>query len=320
MQQECKDALFVLHNLENASWQIAYKSAIRLDNCNECNHKYDREIMAGLEYSLGHGLRLNKYPDDTLLAYRHLLVKYMKYGNSYNKKIRSILDEIANQSHIPEWYWYFRVRYAFISEKRLLNRKIKNLKDGLESYYLEEGQRPKNLNKKFDTFIKSVETKTVDEIGDDLFDDVQLASKLKLIFQDHGGARRVEANISTFNVPSEFKHENRILFVGACKVPRSDILELIKQEGLDPNSFDMILNYEEAKKFDFESLKHSRKYQAVLLGPTPHNVMGVNGYDNIGQRMRVESGFPPVINLRKDRGISKTRIQTALSKLRKKLK
>lgn len=318
MEQECKEALFVLRNMEGGSWQIVYKSAIRLDNCDSCHNKYDNLLMAAFEYCFDNGLKLTRYPDDTLLAYRHILAKYKLYGSSYKTKARQILDKISELDDVPEWYWYYRVRNSFLSEKRLLSRKIRNLKEGLNEYYLEEGQRPKNLNKRFSSFVQSINSKILTEVEDDLETDMIIVNELKQIFKVYSKNTNLDlVEYDDFNVVRTVEMNDKVLLIGACKITVKDIKNAIKECGMKPTKFDIITDYEETKKFDFGLLKNSMKYSCVILGPTYHSVRGVRGYKSISQRFDLEEGFPKKFELRKDKGISLEKLNEVLLEVKK---
>ena len=314
MCEKCLNEIKIIRNNKNDTWQNIYASCRAIYNCSECRDKYDRELIKGLEYCFDNGLSLEKYSSDTLVAYRIILEKYIKYGNTYIKKAESILEKISNYEDIPEWYWYFKTKNSYIASKRLLTRKIKHLEEDITEYYLQEGQKPKDLCRKFSEFIDSIEKKEMETIDYIVSEDMELAKRIRDIYDEFKMTKKNNNNqIKNFEVLKIVNSNNKkVVVIGDSSVANSALTNKMKELGYKEDLVEMVINYNDIKKYDFNLLKNSSRIGVIILGPIPHQVIGINGYESIHQRMRIERGFPKLIELEKHMPISLNSFENAL--------
>ena len=70
--------------------------------------------------------------------------------------------------------------------------------------------------------------------------------------------------------------------------------------GVDPNTIEFYLNYEDGKKMRFEKYKGNKDYCAILVGPIPHSSKSKGDYPSAVAMMEHEEGYPRVIKLGKN--------------------
>lgn len=110
----------------------------------------------------------------------------------------------------------------------------------------------------------------------------------------------------------------KVIVFGTDGLKRKDLIGIITSLKLDKNKFEFV-EYSEATNKNFDVLRESSKYSAVLLGPTPHSVVGKGDFSSIIARIEKEKEFYPYfIRLADKTGnlkISKTCFREALQKL-----
>lgn len=57
-----------------------------------------------------------------------------------------------------------------------------------------------------------------------------------------------------------------------------------------------ITDYDKITNLNFRNFKHSNKYAAIIVGPMPHSVKGMNGYSSGLEMLRSEPGYPLVVD------------------------
>ncbi len=57
-----------------------------------------------------------------------------------------------------------------------------------------------------------------------------------------------------------------------------------------------ITDYDKITNLDFRNFQYSNKYAAIIAGPMPHSVKGMNGYSSGLEMLRSEPGYPPVFD------------------------
>ncbi len=111
--------------------------------------------------------------------------------------------------------------------------------------------------------------------------------------------------------------DGKIVVIGATDVKESVLLSVAKQLGLDKDRFEFLLNYHEAKKYDYKKLQYAPQYRVVLFGPIPHSVNDKGNSSNIIAEMEKTQGYPRIIRLtaNNDLKITKSNFKQELEKL-----
>ena len=105
-----------------------------------------------------------------------------------------------------------------------------------------------------------------------------------------------------------------ILILGASRIKESDIQGICKTFGLTKDNVTLI-DLDGSKTLDIDRWRYNCPFQGILAGPTPHSTVGAKGYSSVIQRLKVEEGFPPTIDVRSESGelkISKSSFRKAL--------
>ena len=84
----------------------------------------------------------------------------------------------------------------------------------------------------------------------------------------------------------------RLLIAGQSDVKKEHIFGILKRLGIDKNRVDMILDYDEMKRFKWNDIQYSSKYSDVVFGACPHSVTGKGDYSSVIARMESEEGWP----------------------------
>ena len=88
------------------------------------------------------------------------------------------------------------------------------------------------------------------------------------------------------------KSSVRLLIAGQSDVKKEHIFGILKKLGIDKNRVDMILDYDELKRFKWNDIQYSSKYSDVVFGACPHSVIGKGDYSSVISRMESEEGWP----------------------------
>lgn len=91
----------------------------------------------------------------------------------------------------------------------------------------------------------------------------------------------------------------RVLVVGdGSQISEGKLRSLIRGQGYDTKLFDIVLGYGALKHFNFDRLRNSNIYMAVMVGPIPHSVPGKrDGSSIITQMENHPESYPSVIRL-----------------------
>ena len=98
---------------------------------------------------------------------------------------------------------------------------------------------------------------------------------------------------SAYCVPNTGK----IVVIGQSEVKADILLTVAGKLGLDKKRFELYLEYEDAKKFNFRKMQYNPGYCAVLVGPMPHSGTAKGEYSSMIAAIELESGYPPVVRL-----------------------
>lgn len=90
----------------------------------------------------------------------------------------------------------------------------------------------------------------------------------------------------------------RIIVIGETRLKPDVFYAIGKALGIKKDRFELYLEYEDAKRFDFSKTQYKPEYALIMVGPMPHS--GVSKGDSSGIITALEqrnSGYPPVVRL-----------------------
>lgn len=103
----------------------------------------------------------------------------------------------------------------------------------------------------------------------------------------------------------------KILVIGESQIKLNVLKAIIQNLGIDFKRFELCLDYNDTKNFNFNKLRYNSQYSLVLVGAMPHKTSGTGDFSSAIARMEQEDGFPPVVRF-KDLKITKTTLKEAL--------
>lgn len=95
----------------------------------------------------------------------------------------------------------------------------------------------------------------------------------------------------------EVYKKGKIVVIGQSDVNLEVLLSIAKQLGLDKKRFELYLEYEDAKKFNFQKMQWQPTYSLLMVGPMPHSGSGKGDYGSVISALESEDGYPPVVRL-----------------------
>lgn len=108
----------------------------------------------------------------------------------------------------------------------------------------------------------------------------------------------------------------KILVIGHSNVRKRDLRGIIRSMQLDPNRFELVINYQDTKNYSFSKLAYNERYDCILAGPMPHKVKGVEDASSIISKMENEDDvYPPLVRIMNQSGelkITKSSFKRAL--------
>lgn len=109
----------------------------------------------------------------------------------------------------------------------------------------------------------------------------------------------------------------KILFVGDMGISLDILYTIAKKEFDITRDRIKTLDYQEAKHFDFQSLKWYSEYTDIVVGPNAHKAIGIDGYNSLISMIKAEQeNFPLLTEAIDSTGklkFTKTSIRKALS-------
>lgn len=115
----------------------------------------------------------------------------------------------------------------------------------------------------------------------------------------------------------ETNKNGKIVVIGDSHVKESKLLGVIKELGLNPDSFEFCLDYEKAKTYPYKKLRYDPNYRLVLFGPVPHNSSGKQHSSSVIAEMKSHEGYPriEVLNANNAVKITKSNFKDILERL-----
>ena len=92
----------------------------------------------------------------------------------------------------------------------------------------------------------------------------------------------------------------KIVVIGQSDVKAEVLLSIGKKLGIEKERFELYLDYEDAKHFNFKKIQWQPSYSAVLVGPMPHSGISKGDFGSIISAIECGEGYPPVIRLGKN--------------------
>lgn len=89
----------------------------------------------------------------------------------------------------------------------------------------------------------------------------------------------------------------KIVVIGQSDVPAESLLAIAKKLNIDKNRFELYLDYEDAKTFNFQKMQWQPSYSLIMVGPMPHSGKGKGDYGSIIAALEAEDGYPPIVRL-----------------------
>ncbi len=114
----------------------------------------------------------------------------------------------------------------------------------------------------------------------------------------------------------EVYKSGKIVVIGQSDVKPDILLSIAKKLGLEKERFELYLNYEDAKTFDFDRLQWNPRYSLLMVGPMPHSGIIKGDYSSIISALETKDGYPPVVRLGSNTlKITKSDFKTKLSEM-----
>lgn len=89
----------------------------------------------------------------------------------------------------------------------------------------------------------------------------------------------------------------KIVVIGRSDVKAEVLLSIAKKLGLNKSRFELHLEYDDAKDFNFRKMQWQPTYSLIMVGPMPHSGSGKGDYSSIISAIESEDGYPPVVRL-----------------------
>ena len=100
-----------------------------------------------------------------------------------------------------------------------------------------------------------------------------------------------------------YLRHRKILVIGDSQVSEGRLKTAAKKMGYDPTLFDFILDYDQASRYGFRSLRRSPVYGLVVFGAVSHSTEDKGDYESIIAKMKAETNdYPLTIDARDEAG------------------
>jgi hypothetical protein len=84
----------------------------------------------------------------------------------------------------------------------------------------------------------------------------------------------------------------KILIIGESSIRENVIEGIFKEYGISKSRIEAVLDYEHAKKYNFEKLQWNSNYGAILFGPIPHSAKGKKDSSSIITEIEANEAYP----------------------------
>ena len=89
----------------------------------------------------------------------------------------------------------------------------------------------------------------------------------------------------------------KIIVIGRSDVKAKVLLSIAKSLGLSKDRFELYLDYEDGKTFDFEKAHWKPQYALIMVGPMPHSGVSKGNSGSVIAKIESTEGYPPVVRL-----------------------
>lgn len=89
----------------------------------------------------------------------------------------------------------------------------------------------------------------------------------------------------------------KIIVIGRSDVKAEVLLSIAKSLGLSKDRFELYLDYEDGKTFDFEKTHWKPQYALIMVGPMPHSGTSKGDSGSVIAKIESTEGYPPVVRL-----------------------
>ena len=98
-----------------------------------------------------------------------------------------------------------------------------------------------------------------------------------------------------------------IIVIGNSMVKEAKLRSIARRHGYAPDTFEFVLGYNELKHYNFDKLRNSFSYRAILAGPMPHSTPGKGEASSFIARVESQPEcYPPLIRLEDSTGLKIT--------------
>ena len=91
--------------------------------------------------------------------------------------------------------------------------------------------------------------------------------------------------------------DGKIVIIGQSAFKKKDLIQSINKLGINKDRFELCLDYNDAKNFDYKKMQYNPKYRVIMVGPIPHSSVGKGSSGSAISEMENKEGFPKVIRL-----------------------
>ncbi len=89
----------------------------------------------------------------------------------------------------------------------------------------------------------------------------------------------------------------KIVVIGGSQAKENVLLAIGQSLGINKGRFEMYLDYDAAKTFNFKKMQYMPIYSLILVGPMPHSGMEKGDFGSIISSIEQQNGYPPVVRL-----------------------
>lgn len=108
----------------------------------------------------------------------------------------------------------------------------------------------------------------------------------------------------------------KIVVIGGSQVKENVLLAIGQSLGIEKDRFELYLDYNAAKTFNFRKMQYAPAYSLVLVGPMPHSGTEKGDFGSVISSIEHQSGYPPVVRLGSaGLKITKSNFRTTLKEL-----
>ena len=89
----------------------------------------------------------------------------------------------------------------------------------------------------------------------------------------------------------------KIVVIGGSQIKENVLLAIGQSMGISKDRFELYLDYNAAKTFNFKKLQYVPTYSLILVGPMPHSGAEKGDFGSVISSIEQQSGYPPIVRL-----------------------